>query len=191
MKRVVLVTLLALAMPLMASASNIAVTNSGGVLVGSANGLTLTNSTLIQYGAVVGPNLGTLSFSTGKLISGSLKMGGTFAAGGTFVIIGNGINGVPNGVIFNGTFSGPVTWTLITSGKDHSYKLSGAVVASNGTATMVQLTIDLHHHYFVNRAKISSGDTNLTVTPEIGTLGLFGTGLVGIAGLIRRRVSSH
>ena len=34
-------------------------------------------------------------------------MGGTFAAGGSFVINGNGTNGIPNGAIFTGTFSGP------------------------------------------------------------------------------------
>jgi hypothetical protein len=192
MKRVVVLALLALAMPLMASAGSIAITNSGGFLAGSTSGMTLTNSTLIQYGGIVGTNLGTLQFTTGALTSGSLKMGGMFAAGGSFVITGNGSGGVPNGVIFSGTFSGPVTWTLITlSNGTHNYTLSGAVVGKGGTAATIQFTINTHKAFFNKKAKISSGDTNLTTTPEIGTLGLFGTGLVGIAGLIRRRVTSR
>lgn len=190
MKRVVLVALLALALPVVAFAGNISIVNSGGTLVGSASGMTLTNSVLIQYGGIVGPNLGTLSFTTGALTSGSLKMGGTFAAGGTFTITGNGMNGVPSGVIFSGTFSGPVSWTLVTlpNGK-HNYTLSGAVAGSGGTnAATIQFTINTGKGYFHKKARISSGDTNISTTPEIGTLGLLGTGLVGIAGLIRRRV---
>jgi hypothetical protein len=191
MKRVVLVTLLALALPLVASASNISIVNSGGTLTGSASGMSLSNSVLIQVGGIVGPNLGTLSLSTGALTSGSLKLGATFAGGGSFVITGNGSNGVPNGVIFSGSFSGPVTWTLVTlANGTHNYTLSGAVVGSNGgNAATIQFTVNTGKGYFHTHAKISSGDTNVSVTPEIGTLGLLGTGLVGIAGLIRRRVS--
>jgi hypothetical protein len=39
--------------------------------------------------------------------------------------------------------------------------------------------------FFDGSAGLSSGNTNLSV-PEPGTLGLLGTGLVGIAGLMRR-----
>jgi hypothetical protein len=39
---------------------------------------------------------------------------------------------------------------------------------------------------FNGSAAISSGDINVAV-PEPGTLALFGTGLIGIAGLIRHR----
>src|SRR5580704_1926098 len=186
MRRAVLVALFALALPLAASASNISIVNSGGTLTGSSTGMSLSNSVLIQYGGIVGPNLGSLTFSTGALTSGSLKMGGTFAGGGSFVITGNGSNGVPNGVIFSGTFSGPVTWSLITlSNGTHNYTLSGAVVGSNGSsAATIQFTVNTGKGYFHTKARISSGDTDVTVAPEPGTLGLLGTGLIGLAGLI-------
>ena len=193
MKRVVLVALLALFLPLAASANNISIVNSGGTLTGSSTGMSLSNSVLIQVGGIVGPNLGTLTFSTGALTSGSLKMGGTFAGGGSFVVTGNGSNGVPNGVIFSGSFSGPVTWTLITlPNGTHNYTLSGAVAGTNGgNAATIQFTVNTGKNFFHKKAKISSGDTNIAVAPEIGTLGLLGTGLVGIAGLIRRRVNGN
>src|SRR6266481_6014447 len=121
MKRLALMALLAMALPLAAFAgSEVDFTNSGGTLSGSSAGMTLSGSTLIAVsglngmGLVTGNNLGSLTFSTGALLSGDLQHGATFDAGGSFVITGNGSNGIPNGVLFNGTFSGPVTWTLIT-----------------------------------------------------------------------------
>jgi hypothetical protein len=191
MKRVVLVALLSMVLPLAAYAGNISIVNAGGTLTGSSSGMSLSNSILIQVGGIVGTNLGTLTLSTGALTSGSLKMGGTFAGGGSFVVTGNGSNGVPNGVIFSGSFSGPVTWTLVTlANGTHNYTLSGAVAGTGGAnAATVQFTINTGKGFFHKKARISSGDTNVAVTPEIGTLGLLGTGLVGIAGFIRRRIA--
>jgi hypothetical protein len=104
----------------LATASNtIDFSNSGGTLSGTNAGLTLSGSTLIAVsglnglGTVTG-DLGTFSLSTGALASGSLTMGGTFAAGGMLTINGNGTNGIPSGVLFTGTFSAPISWTLTT-----------------------------------------------------------------------------
>ncbi len=203
MKRVALLTLLALALPLAAFADSIDTTNSGGTLTGSSAGLTLTGSELIAVnglnglGLVTG-DLGSVSFSTGALMAGgSLQMGGTFAAGGSFVITGNGTNGIPNGAIFSGTFSGPATWTLVTlANGTHNYTLSGAVNGTwyNGSAVFgatTQLTINTGRGFFNGTTSISSGDTNIvTSVPEPGTLGLLGTGLVGIAGAMHRKSKS-
>jgi hypothetical protein len=172
--------------------------NSGGTLTGTSAGLTLTGSTLIAvngYGnlGLVTGNLGTLAFTTGALASGSLQMGGTFAAGGTFTIDGNGTGGLPNGVLFSGSFSGPVTWTLATlANGTHNYTLTGVVTGMMGgssvNAVTVQLTINTGKGFFNGSTTISGGDTSIsTSVPEPSTLALLGTGILGIGGTLRKK----
>jgi len=193
-----LILALALALPVTALANSVDFTNSGGKLNGSNAGFSLSSSTLIEVnglngmGLVTG-NLGSVSFSTGSLVSGSLTMGGSFAAGGSFVITGNGTSGIPNTVIFNGSFSSPVTWSLVTlANGTHEYTLSGALTGTwfNGATVngaTIQLTVPVGSGFFNGSATISSGDTNITVVPEPTSLSLLGTGLVSIAGMLRRK----
>jgi hypothetical protein len=189
MRRVLLLALLALALPMMAwGSSSIDISNAGGTITGTSAGLSLTGSVLFKVGSAVGSNLGSVSFTTGAVVSGDLQMGTTvFAPGGTFTITGNGTNGVPNGVIFSGTFSS-ATWTLITlADGTHNYQLTGAIVDSKGhVGATTQITVSTGKDFFGGSVSLSSGDTTLSV-PEPGTLGLLGTGLLGIAGVMRRK----
>jgi len=189
--------------PALSLANSVDFTNHGGSLTGSAGGLSLTGSTLVSINSSKGlltGDLGTLSFSTAAPASGSLQMGGTFAAGGSFVITGNGTDGIKNGVIFSGAFDRPVALALITlANGTHQYTLTGTVTGKWFTEVSVegatiQLTINTGKGFFNGSSTLANGMTNLNglgisvftpVTPEPASLGLLGTGLLGIA-LTRR-----
>ena len=195
---VALVVLSCMFLPGLASASSTDFSNSGGTLAGTNAGLTLTGSTLIAVtgfngGGIISGDLGTVAFTTGALSSGDLQMGGTFASGGTFTISGNGTGGLPNGVIFSGTFSGSVTWTLATlANGTHNYTLTGVVTGTMGgmnvNGVTVQLTINTGKGFYSGSTLISGGNTTIeSSVPEPSTLIMFGTGGLSMLGMLRRK----
>lgn len=192
MKRILLMLVLMMALPLAAYAnSSVDFTNYGGTLTGSSAGLSLAGSQLIAMNGIA--TTGTVSFSTGALATGDITAASgpaTFAGGGSFVITSNTL-----GTLFNGSFDGPVTWTLVTlANGTHNYTVTGSLTGTwiNGSTVYgatVQLTINTGEGYFNGTTSISSGDTNIVV-PEPGSLTLMGTGLVGLAGVLKRKLKA-
>lgn len=196
MRRVLVLALLALALPMAAWADGIDLVNLHGSISVTSAGITSVGSQLHSFNGIVaspGHTLGSVSFSTGALLSGSILNGGTFSdVGSSFVVIGKGSETPHKGTIFSGAFVGPVSWTLVaSSGQSLTYSLSGTIAGTlwNGhfvTGTTTQTIYSVKGQISQGIGHIRMGDTTFG-TPEPGTLGLLGTGLVAIAGMLRRK----
>jgi PEP-CTERM motif-containing protein len=174
MRRVVLLALLALALPTAALASTVDYVGQAAqgvspaaTVVGSvaANGsLSVTFHSLSVNGGAF--TSGTVAISV-SLNSSSCGTGCFNISGGTVQIWNSS-----NALLFSGTFS---TGTAQQVG--NSITIAGVTTGGNTIAGVFNLG---------SAGWFGSSDT--FVTPEPGTLGLLGTGLVGLAGLVRRRL---
>ena len=199
MRRVVVLALLALALPMTAWADNITLTNLFGSISVKNSGITSVGSQLHSFNSIVAPaghSLGSVSFHTGALLTGSITTGATFAGGAAsgFTVIGKGNYGQPKGTIFSGSFVGPIVWTLTSppGAKNLTFTLSGTIqgMLYDGrkvTGTTVQNIFTVNGQLSQGIGHIKVGSTPLAI-PEPGTLSMFGVGLVALGGMFRRKL---
>lgn len=196
MKAALILMVLAIALPVTAFADGITLTNRFGSITISNAGIRSNQSQLTSFNGIVaakGHSLGSVSFSTGALISGSISSGGTFSSvGSTFVVTGNA-KGVPKGALFTGAFTGPITWTQVKQGGSVIYTLSGTITGTLYTGRTVSATVT--ETIFSTRQQLDkgighiSGGTIGLATPEPSTLSMLGVGLAVVAGLFKRKFS--
>ena len=168
MRRVVLLALLALALPTVALATTTDTDFGFGGIIGSTASTSGTPSATNTFS--ISSQLETLNHvaATGTVVVTTGTLVGDCTTGCTFT---GGTLDVDGATDFNGTFSGTLTDSNgvieIHANPGGNPVVAGFnfVVASDGQV---------------------SGD--FTVTPEPGTLGLLGTGLVGLAGMVRRKL---
>ena len=194
-KIAVVLGLCTLLLPVAAWADAIDFGNNFGTVSITSAGIVSAGAELVGFNGISAPrghSLGSVSFSTGALTSGSI-----FGGGSSFIVTGVGKYGQPKGIIFDATFVGPIHWVLVSQpGKfDYVFRLSGVVEGTLYTGRVVSgithQTITVHPNQWSqdHLGSLGGGKTTFGVaTPEPGTLGLFGAGLIVLAGAARRKL---
>ncbi|HEX4489566.1 MAG TPA: PEP-CTERM sorting domain-containing protein [Terriglobales bacterium] len=166
----------------------------GGTLVVTDNGLSLTSPFTILTGfggpPLSGPDLGTVSFTTAPLQSGTPEAG-VFLPGGTFTVTGSGNSGVPAGVLFSGTFNQRSGWTTYTlpDGSFH-HVLHGVLDGTwMGTTPLTNIpmvfTDDTPSPSFSSPGQYLHGSVLFPISvPEPASLSFLIMGAVGLAGAV-------
>jgi hypothetical protein len=154
-------------------------TNTGGTITFNPTTQTLTlTSTITQISSgakIFTGDFGTITFTTGALMSGSILGYATFAGGGSFSITTNGTDGLPNGTFYSSTLLDTVKWHEI--GTTDTYFLSAFTGIGN-----------THEYSTFAGGNTFNVNQGATVIPEPSTLALFATGVFGLMGAARKKL---
>jgi PEP-CTERM motif len=171
MRRVILLALLALALPTAALASSID-------YAGFATTTPATVTGSVSSGAI-DLTFHQLGINGGAATAGTVDISvtGTSCGTGCLTITGGTVTimNASNTTLFKGTFSSGTV--MATSGPLTTLSISGLTTGGVTIAGVVKVS---GFGWF--------GSSNTVVTPEPGTLGLLGTGLIGLAGIVRKKV---
>jgi len=188
MRRVILLALLAVALPTAALASSIDFNLNGGFLtVGSTSASVSTNVTGICFDAcnTVSPTTGSASIILPSFATGAST---PFGSGGSISLTTAG------GYVFNGTFSSG-NWIVTTFSGKTGYQFTGVATGTltlNGSSITTTLVLSTGQTSLckspLGKCGFQSGDITIGTVPEPGTLGLLGTGLIGLAGIVRKKL---
>ena len=114
------------------------------------------------------------------------------AATGRSFADGYSKSGIPGGVLFIGSFSGPLNWVITNLNGTHNFTLTGLVrgtmdeKTADGMASKLKFSTGREH--FNGSPKVDGDDdVRSSSVPEPSTFGLFGMGTFLLAGELRRR----
>ena len=158
--------------------------DSGIDLRTSESALSGTDAGLSSSGSIL---TSVERFATGILTPATASGGPSFAADGY------GLDRIPRGMLFFGTFSGPLTWVITNlTNETHNYTLTGTVrgtmdeKTTDGMAS--KLTIGTGREYFNGSPRVDGDDDGRSSSvPEPSTFALLGMGTFLLAGELRRR----
>lgn len=168
-----------------AFANSLGFKNEGLLSVSGGSGLTLSSEiTRFSFNGtpIASGQLGAISFSTGSIVGGSFS-------GGTFDINLNGFGDV----IFANNFSGTISFL-----GDDLFKLVGTFSGVTQGVNLAGVTVQFFEAEYedghlsfedVHGRTCLTGGGGASV-PEPGTLTMLGTGLIGMAGMIRRKFAA-